>query len=178
MNEQELAAAKEDLLRVASVISKIGGRVTDASELMKSRMADFCSKARMGEVVDTGSEIIKAFQNLEEDMKKLRGEISKMKEVHMPARFDDEGVTTFNTDRFRVTRSARVFASIISEDKDDAFQWLRDNEYGGLIKPTVNASSLSAAAKEMLENGMELPDDMFRVATKDNVSITVKNTRG
>lgn len=52
---------------------------------------------------------------------------------------------------------------------------LNDEElptYSALIKPTVNASSLSSLAKELLGQGMEMPDGLFRVYSKDSVSIT------
>lgn len=45
-------------------------------------------------------------------------------------------------------------------------------DYSSLIQPTVNSSSLSALAKELMESGGELPADMFSVHTKDGVSIT------
>lgn len=44
-------------------------------------------------------------------------------------------------------------------------------DYGSLIKPTVNSSSLSALVKELLGTGKEMPE-AFKVHTKDGVSIT------
>lgn len=45
-------------------------------------------------------------------------------------------------------------------------------DFGSLIKETVNSSSLSSLAKELMESGKSLPDAPFNVHTKDGVSIT------
>lgn len=52
---------------------------------------------------------------------------------------------------------------------------LNDEEiptFASLIKPTVNSSSLSSLAKELLGQGKEMPPGLFTVYTKDTVSIT------
>ena len=73
----------------------------------------------------------------------------------------------------RVTNSHRFSASMI--DKERGYEWLRAEGHGGLITETVNSSSLSAFAKDMLENhGVELPDDIFKVGTQAYTSITKK----
>lgn len=45
-------------------------------------------------------------------------------------------------------------------------------DYGSLIQETINASSLSALAKELRETGALLPSEIFNVHEKDGVSIT------
>jgi len=170
----DIEQATTDITNMMEWMARTEQRFTDAANLLKSTLPDIVARDTIGNVVDLASGLAKGFESFEATMKAYRGEIAKMKELHMPTRFDDEGVTTFNTDQFRVSRTTRVLASIIADEKEDAFEWLRENDYEGLIKPTVNASSLSGAAKELMENGMELPDDMFRVHTKNGVSITVK----
>jgi len=71
----------------------------------------------------------------------------------------------------RVTVSHRYSCSMI--DKELGMGWLRDNGHGGLIQPTVNSSTLSAFAKNLLEvEGKELPEDLFKVGTAPYTSIT------
>lgn len=73
----------------------------------------------------------------------------------------------------RVSVAYRFSASII--DKEKGLEWLRGNGHGGLIQETVNSSTLSAFAKDMLENqGIELPPDIFKVGTSPYTSITKK----
>lgn len=74
---------------------------------------------------------------------------------------------------YRVGISYRTLASIKEGMRDMAFQWLRKNKLGDLIISTVNASTLSAAAKHMKEEAnQDLPDDLFNVADVPNASVT------
>ena len=78
----------------------------------------------------------------------------------------------------RVGVSYRFSASI----KDDVHglpgklaghNWLIENGHEDLIVPTVNAATLSAFAKRLRENdGVDLPDDIFKVGTQPYTSIT------
>jgi hypothetical protein len=66
--------------------------------------------------------------------------------------------------------SNRFSCSIL--DKESGYKWLRDNNHGSLITETVNASTLAAFAKDLLENsGLELPTEMFKVGTSTYTSI-------
>jgi hypothetical protein len=56
--------------------------------------------------------------------------------------------------------------------KEAAFEWLRENGLGELITETVNASTLSAQARKMLEDGTELDADIFNVSVFPTTSIT------
>ena len=73
----------------------------------------------------------------------------------------------------RVTRTIRLFASIVSGMSEKAIAYCKSKEnLAPLVKETINASSLSSAAKELMENGHELPEDLFNVHFKDGISIT------
>lgn len=136
-------------------------------------LPELIAEHSLGEAVDTLTAFDDEVTALAAAALQLAQRVAYAKEVSMPTRMDEEEIKTFNTDKNRITRTARVYASIIGE-QEDAFAWLRDNGYGPLIKETCNASSLSGAAKEMMEQGIELPEDLFRSHTKDSVSITRK----
>lgn len=91
----------------------------------------------------------------------------------LPEVFENEGVTTLNlASGYRVTISSVTRASIPAENKQKAYEWLVTHDLGDLITSTVNASSLSATAKSLLEEGRQLPDDLFKVAVLPQVSMT------
>lgn len=74
---------------------------------------------------------------------------------------------------FRVGVSHVYRASIREGKKDDAFVWLANHHLGDLITSTVNASTLSAAAKHMIEDeNKDLPPDLFNVAQMPITSVT------
>lgn len=70
----------------------------------------------------------------------------------------------------RVQLGRRWGATILN--KEAGFKWLRDNEYGSLITETVNASSLAALGKNLVETeGKELPDDIFKTSVMTYTSL-------
>lgn len=98
--------------------------------------------------------------------------LEKMRQETIPNSFKESGVTTLTVDGYRYTISQTLRASIKAEKKADAYEWLRENDLGDLITETVNASTLSAQARKMVEDGLELDPDLFNVHIVPNTSIT------
>ncbi|WVR18108.1 hypothetical protein JXVLWARM_CDS_0057 [Burkholderia phage Bm1] len=71
----------------------------------------------------------------------------------------------------RVQLAGDCYASIPADQKEAAFSWLRENNYGDLIQEQVNSSTLKAWAKESLEQGRELPEGVFKVEPYTRASI-------
>lgn len=85
--------------------------------------------------------------------------------------------TSDNKVRFTVVDT--LSAGIIPDKKEKAFTWLRKHEHGDLIKETVNAQSLSATARYLMEQeNKELPESMFTIKTGQYVSITGRGKGG
>lgn len=167
----EAAAFVADALeRLRSITSSL----IHVKSVIRNNLSTALAAVPLGQAADLISTCKFDFEGIEEEMKGIKESLSYCLEVTIPERFKAEDIKSFNTDRFRVTRTSRVFASILPDTLPDAYQWLRDNEYDSIIKETVNASTLSATAKELMENGKELPDDLFRVHLKDGTSITKK----
>ena len=90
-----------------------------------------------------------------------------------PATFEVSGVDNVPlSEGFRVGISHRTVASIVKDMKDEAYAWLNKNDKGDVIQSTVNASTLSALAKEMGEKNEELPEKLFRVERLPYTSVT------
>jgi len=97
----------------------------------------------------------------------------QIKTTTLPEAFDMAGVPSVNLEEgFRVTVSHKLYASIKKDMKEAALEWLRANDLGDLISPTVNASTLSAVAKTMGEENRELDPELFSVAIVPNTSVT------
>jgi hypothetical protein len=70
----------------------------------------------------------------------------------------------------RFQMSNRFACTIL--DKDKGFQWLRENGLGDIIKPTVNAQTLAASAKELMEShGKEMPEEIFKTTVNTFTSV-------
>ena len=70
----------------------------------------------------------------------------------------------------RVSLGTRWSASM--PDKEAGFEWLRGNGHGGVIFETVNAQTLGALAKELSNEGTELPAPTFTTNIMTYTSIT------
>ena len=70
----------------------------------------------------------------------------------------------------RVSLGTRWSASML--DKDAGMTWLRENEHGGVIQETVNAQTLGALAKELNQEGFDLPQSFFKTSVMTYTSIT------
>lgn len=126
-------------------------------------------------------EIVKHFDNLRAINKSIKVAREALQEIEdqlstdtIPTLFLNRSLKTMNIEGVgRVTVSNRFSVSIIENKRDDAFDWLRDNEGGDLIKPTVNSQSLASFAKELMSaKGTDLPSEIFKVGTSPYTSIT------
>lgn len=119
-----------------------------------------------------------AFRGIVEELsaatKIISDAVSQLGGERIPKAFEREGITTFTTKSgYRVTVSERYVASINPDMKDEAKAWLRKNGLDAIIIETVNASTLSAAGKAMLEDkGKELPEHLFNAAFLPGTSLT------
>lgn len=113
-------------------------------------------------------------RNLHARLKEIAADVNQLADhlsmEVLPEAMRAAGFTTVNHEVGRVTIGTRVSASML--DREQAMQWLRDNELGSLIIETVNAMTLGAQAKDMIERGEELPHDIFKTSVKAYTSIT------
>jgi hypothetical protein len=65
-----------------------------------------------------------------------------------------------------------MYAGFKADMKEIGIEWLRSNNAEDLIQETVNSQSLSRFAKDLIEEGRELPEDIFNVAIIPNTSRT------
>lgn len=119
--------------------------------------------------------VLHRLDGMVDDARKAFGAVfDKYKTEVIPDIFDKDGVPHVPLDEgFRVGVSGKLYAAIKADRKEVAYAWLRKNELGDLITETVNASTLSAVARDMRENqNKDLPEDLFNVADKYTTSVT------
>jgi hypothetical protein len=95
----------------------------------------------------------------------------KLSRENVPEVMRAHGVRTITVEGVgRVSLGTRWSASM--PDKQAGFEWLRANEHGGVIQETVNAQTLGALAKELNQEGTELPAPTFTTNIMTYTSIT------
>lgn len=181
MHPDLVAKRDSTVAKAIERLNEIAEKLVLIDKALGSILPEYIAHHPMGTAVDNFHVLAKSVEAVEEGLKGVRGRIAYSKEVSFPERMDAEEVKTFNTDDRRITRTASLYASIITEQQEAAYAWLRqpdpndpEKDYSSIIKETVNSSSLSALAKELINNGFELPEELFRVYTKDSISITAK----
>lgn len=155
------------LIRVASMIR------TETHEILSDgdHIAVIKHWAQIRQAKETIKSAREAIEEIEERLSKdqipeLARQLKDRTGVKPP--FKIEGIGS-------VTISQRFTASIIDDPqrgKEVGYDWLRNNDAGSLVTETVNASTLSAYAKDMLmNNGIELPPEIFKVGMSPYTSI-------
>ncbi len=118
-----------------------------------------------------------AHKAIDDTNKKLGVWVNNYRVVIIPERFVAEQIKTVtllvgNTSyRFSISQLYR--ASVVEGMKDKAIAWFKKNKYSDIVQETINASTLSAFAKNYVtEQGKDLPDDIFKVAQVPSTSVT------
>lgn len=97
-----------------------------------------------------------------EESKIKYARIDEIAKFDLPQLMDDEGVSTITVDGIgRVSLRGDLYASVNSDHKDKAFEWLRNTGKESLITEVVNASTLKAAAKQWIISGEPIPSECF-----------------
>jgi hypothetical protein len=114
-------------------------------------------------------------RNFYDDLYEISKELTKLKDlmayVDVPAAFEREGVKTLTLEKgYRVTISALVRAS--TKDMETGIEWMDKHGHGALAKRTINAQTLAAFVRSEMEEGREVPDDIFTVHIGQNTSVT------
>jgi len=105
--------------------------------------------------------------------KQLGARYDYLRLAAVPAAFESEGLRNIKLEGIgRVSLRGDIYAAIQPGQKSEAYQWLDDNGRGDLIQSTVNASTLKATLKKMLESGEEIPENLFRVTPFTMATIT------
>jgi hypothetical protein len=154
-------------VRFLGLIEEINELALSAEKEMESVMS--CDTAT---VLSLLSEVRSYDENLKY-LKSRMGELHKrMKEEIVPKKFTEQGISSITVEGYRYTVSAQARTTIQKDKKDEAYGWLRNNGLGDLVTETVNSSTLSATAKTLMADGIDLPDDIFNVYTFENTSVT------
>ena len=119
--------------------------------------------------IQTISVLAEAQVDLEEQIEEKNNELKVLKEKHrrisedqLPEALKELGIAEFKlSDGTKVSTSIYYSARITPDNKQEAFDWLRENNFADLIKNTVSASfgrDEDGAARKLLDelkrNGM------------------------
>lgn len=116
------------------------------------------------QMIDAEQEVLDA----EMQLKRAKAKFFDIAQKKLPEAMDAVGMTDFTlSDGTRLTVTHGVSVSIPADAKQEAWQWLRDNGHGDLIRPQtvterIHPATLKAWWREQVEKGEVPPEDFFR----------------
>lgn len=118
---------------------------------------------------------MRAIQARMDDMdiewKALTKELDEIRLKLIPDLMNEEGIRTVTFDGIgRVQLAADLYVSIIG-NKEEAYEWMKDNGYGGVVVEYIHPSTLKATIKEGMKAGREFPEDKFKISPFSRASI-------
>ena len=109
----------------------------------------------------------------EDQLKKLKKNIELISGEVIPTMMQEMNISTLKlADGSAVEVKPIYGASITVDKKEEAFNWLRNNGLGDLIKNEV--MTLKALVRERIEKGLDMPTDLFNVFAGSRTKITRK----
>jgi hypothetical protein len=110
---------------------------------------------------------------LEEQSKAIGAEYDYLRLEYVPERMEQEGIQNMKVDGVgKVSLRGDLYVSVLADNRDAFHEWLRETGRGDLIRDTVNASTLKAAAKDWIRSGEELPESLIKVTPYTQAVIT------
>ncbi len=118
---------------------------------------------------------MRAIQARMDDMdiewKALTKELDEIRLKLIPDLMNEEGIRTVTFDGIgRVQLAADLYVSIIG-NKEETYEWMKYNGYGGVVVEYIHPSTLKATIKEGMKAGREFPEDKFKISPFSRASI-------
>ena len=115
-DEDKLEAAIATVGKIVASLQLIDDRMDSIERAMGACLPTVIDKAPLGDAVDLMSDIKVVLDSIGGDsgrVSALKARLAYVREVTMPERFSREKISTFSTERFRVTKTTNTYASII-----------------------------------------------------------------
>ena len=117
--------------------------------------------AEASDLIPFYGSIRKTLELLMVEMDKLTGLHDHLKFGAIPQTFERDDIRVFTTtqgDRVHITTD--TLASILKDERDQAYSWLRQNNHGDIIVEYIFPGTLSAFAKSwMNDTGKDFPEE-------------------
>lgn len=95
---------------------------------------------------------------------KLQKQFDILRHGIVPEKLEDEGMQNITIKGIgRLGASPMLQVSVPAGNREKLEEWMYDNDFGELVKGTINSSTLKAWVKEQMEKGAEIPEDLITV---------------
>lgn len=148
-------------MKILEIVEALRAKADEIEKQAK----DASDKMTIEEAVKFYFQLKSAYDLLDGERKRVYNTLDALNKAVLPDRLDDAGM-----DLIRLPELERSFyivpkmsASIV--DKEKGYAWLIKNNLGELITETVNAGTLAAAMKKMIEEkNTQPPEDIIKLS--------------
>jgi len=152
-------------------LTAVCGRLSVLAEEIRNETNEVVSTNDHVQVIKHYDKLRQVTGLIKESREALAQIEERMSRELVPDAMRNAGIRTITIEGVgRVSLGTRWSASM--PDKQSGFEWLRGNGHGGVIQETVNAQTLGALAKELNNEGTELPAPTFATNIMTYTSIT------
>jgi len=129
----------------------------------------------LAEVIEIMAQVRAELDTLKEKKSKLEKQFDAIRLNALPELMDEQDISTITVEtaygKKRISLTGDIYFGILKDNREAAYEWLRKNGHEDLIQETVNSSSGKAWAKEMVKQGVELPD-IFKATPYTRATLT------
>ena len=115
--------------------------------------------SRIFELADKFSDLKVMKKGLEVEQKNNNWELEQVGEELVQAMLEEE-MANFVRSGQMFYLSTKIFANADKTRKSELFEWLKKNDYGDMVQETVNANTLAAFVREILDEQEKLPEQL------------------
>lgn len=138
----------------ADVMSRLAGRADQAA--VAAEQASQTPAPTLVQMAEELATLTTEIGDLDAQLKALKERRDQLRKVAIPDAMRAAGMVNGTKGSFTfpggsVYLETRTYVSIKDGEQPAAFAWLRAHDQGDVIKETVNASSLSAIVRELME---------------------------
>lgn len=152
-------------------LSEVCGTLTRLTGDVRDQTTEVVSSKDHIQVIKHYDNLRKATALIKESREALNQMEEKLSREYIPDVMRASNIRNITVEGVgRVTLGTRWSASMT--DKQMGMGWLRQAGHGGVIQETVNAQTLGALAKELNNEGQELPAPLFTTNVMTYTSIT------
>ena len=152
-------------------LSTVCGRLSNLAQTVRLETDDVVASGDHIQIIKHYDKLRQVTALIKESREALAQLEEKMSREQVPDALRANNIRTITVEGVgRVSLGTRWSASM--PDKQAGFEWLRFHGHGGVIQETVNAQTLGALAKELNNDGTELPAPTFATNIMTYTSIT------
>jgi hypothetical protein len=127
----------------------------------------------LGDALRFYADLKTKYELLDEQRKRIYEQIETVSRKTIPEMMEEQGIKTITLDDIGYRFTVQQRFSVSMPDKDAGMIWLRKNGLENLIQETVNAGTLTAAAKKRVEqDGLDMPPELFNMSYMAITSMT------